>query len=558
MNAKAPRGNAGRRIDFTQSCDSALPVSFPSNILALREYQRSAVEHVLAARERGETRGLVALPTGTGKTVVAAEVLRRLGSRSLVVAHTSVLVNQLRDALSDYLGEPIGLVLDGAVEKMDARIVVGSRQSLTAQRLGVVAESGAFATLVFDEAHHAAEDSTYAAILDALRPNTQDLFVLGLTATPWRESGRMLFERWWFSREIADLIPLGVLSPVRRASVELPLALREVRLTSRGDDHDYSRKRLEPLLLEVAHATARRVAPLVEGLAHIVVFAATVKHAQALAEAFHGAGVSAAPVWGAMRSRDRDDVLRRWRGAEVRALVNVGIVTEGFDEPRISAIVFARPTTSTLFYIQALGRGLRIAPGKDACLVVDCVGLGDLRDARQCTLDAIVPEVAALGGTPPCAQPHGRRVVAAPDGDDSRLWHKIATGAYALPVDNREFIFVVRDASTGLYRAWYVVHNELRERFEPAPFPALLSTLRERLRGRALVFGNRKASWRRLPPTEAQMGALAGIKATLASRAIEEGWKRGRIASTLTTVYARRLAQRLGLLNAEGVEHGAA
>jgi superfamily II DNA or RNA helicase len=515
----------------------------------LRDYQREAVEHVIAARDRGETCGLVALPTGTGKTIIAAEVLRRLDGRALVVAHTAVLVAQLRDALGEYLGEPAGLVLNGEVEAAHERVVVASRQSLNAQRLAAIAEAGPFETLVFDEAHHAAHDSTYAYILSDLRARRPALFVLGLTATPWREAGRMLFERWWFSREISDLIPLGVLAPVRYQTVELPLALREVRLSG-GYDREYRSKALEPRLLDVAEETATRVAPLVAALRHIVVFAVTVKHAQALAEAFERAGVSAAPIWGAMRPCDRDDILRRWRNAEIRALVNVGIVTEGFDEPRISAIVFARPTASTLFYVQALGRGLRTAPGKEECLVVDCVGLGDLRDARQCTLDAIVPEVAALEGLPP-SSPRGRRLVAAPDDDGVRLWHRIAPDAYALALDSRELFFVVRDSATGLYRTSYVANNKVCERFKPAPFAALLSTLRDRLRGRSLVFGNRKASWRRLPPTKAQISALAAIQATWAKRAIEEGWQRGRFASALTTVYARRLAHRLGILNAE-------
>ena len=527
MKAKAPRGNAGRRISLTNFCDSAPSASPPSNVSpALRKYQREAVEHVLAAHDRGETCGLVSLPTGSGKTIIAGEVLRRLNRRALIVAHTSVLVAQLHEALSTYLDERVGLVLDGVIDDAEARVIVASRQSLTSQRLFAIVQSGAFGTLVFDEAHHASEDSTYRAILDALQAWEPKLFVLGLTATPWREAGRMLFERWWFSREISDLIPLGVLAPVRYQTVELPLALREVRLSG-SPESEYRCKALEPRLLDVAQETATHVAPLIGTLRHIVIFAVTVKHAQALAEAFELAGVGAAPIWGAMRPCDRDDILKRWRDAEIRASVNVGIVTEGFDEPRISAIVFARPTASTLFYIQALGRGLRVAPGKLECLVVDCVGLGDLRDARQCTLDSIVPEVAALEGLPP-SSPQGRRLVAAPGDDAVRLWHRIAPDAYALALDSRELFFVVRDAKMGLYRASYVADNEIRERFQPAPFAALLSTLRKRLRGRTLVFGNPKASWRCLPPTERQIGALAATEPTWANRAIEESWQRGR------------------------------
>jgi superfamily II DNA or RNA helicase len=553
MTRKEPRGNAAHGIDFSNGEYSAFPTPYPTHPRLRptpRDYQHAAIEHVLAASDRGETCGLVSLPTGAGKTVVAGEVLRRLGGRALVVAHTSLLVNQLRETFAAYLAEPIGLVLDGSIEYEDARVIFASRQSLTTERIAAIASSAPVETLVFDEAHHAADSSTYAKILDTLRDDDPDLFVLGLTATPWRETGRMLFERWWFSREIADLIPLGVLAPVRHTFVELPLALRNMRTSGRGD-RDYNAKALEPALLQVARETAARVAPLVQNLTHVVVFAATVKHAHALAEALERAGVSAAPIWGAMQPRDRDDAVVRWREGEIQALVNVGIVTEGFDEPRISAIVFARPTASTLFYMQALGRGLRIAPAKHECLVVDCVGLGDLRDARQCTLDAIVPEVAALGQATPPLSRQGRRLIAAPGDDRARLWHKIAPDAYALPVDRNEYLFVVRDPSTGLYRASYAACNAVRERFEPAPFALTLPMLRERLRGRKLVFGKRNAQWRSKRATSEQLRALETISAASARRAIAEGWNRGHVASALTTVYARRLARRLGLLNAE-------
>jgi superfamily II DNA or RNA helicase len=514
----------------------------------LRQYQREAVEHVIAARDRGEMRGLVALPTGAGKTIVAAEVLRWLGCRALVVAHTSVLVAQLREALSGYLDEPVGIVLDGVIQGADARAVVASRQSLTPERLDTITEGGAFETLIFDEAHHAAEDSTYSAILESAEARAPKLFVLGLTATPWRESGRLLFDHWWFSREISDLIPLGVVAPVRHARIELPLSLRDMRLSGRGD---YNAKALEPALLCVAKETAAHVAPLLQDVRHVVIFAVSVKHAQALASAFDRGGLSAAPIWGAMPRDDRDDVLQRWRGGELCALVNVGIVTEGFDEPRIAAIVFARPTASTLFYVQALGRGLRTAPGKTECLVVDCVGLGDLRDARQCTLDGIVPEVATLSTGQSSAPPHpGRRIIAAPSDDGARLWHKVASDAYVLAVDRNEFLFVVRDATTGLYAASYVVRGAVRARFRPGPFAAVLPALREHLRGRKLIFGKRNAQWRSARITPGQLAALGDINAALAECAVAERWNRGRASSEITTIYARRLARRLGLLNA--------
>lgn len=551
MKRKEPRGNAARGIVASKKTSSAIAVPLPTSSAlrpVLRPYQCEAVAAVVAARNRYETRGLVSLPTGAGKSIVAGELLRRLPGRALVVAHTAVLVNQLRDALAAYLGKPVGLVLDGNAEQPDARVVVASRQSLTLKRLAAIAAAQPFETLVFDEAHHATEDSTYSRILDALLARNRNLFVLGLTATPWRESGKkMLFEHWWLSREIPDMIPLGVLAPARHETIELPLNLREVRLSGRGD-RDYNRKILEPSLLAVADQVAQRVAPLVRSMRHVVVFAVTVKHAKALAAALERAGVSAACVWGEMKARDRDDVLKRWRDGAIQALVNVGIVTEGFDEPRISAIVFARPTASTLFYMQALGRGLRIAPGKRECLVIDCVGIGGLRDARQCTLDAIVPEVAALGsGLNASPRNAGRRLVSKPGDDAVCIWLPLSKDAYVMRVNKADRYFVVREPN-GLWLATVVVGNRIAERLAPAPFAVVVEALRERLRGERLVFAKRAAPWRRESATWSQYRTLSRNDRTLAAQAQRERWSRGRVSNAISIFEARREAYRLGIL----------
>lgn len=552
MKSKPRAANAGFKNQVLQASiprPSSIPSESPNDARRpiLREYQREAVEAVLAGLDRGERGGLVSLPTGAGKTVVAARVLASVPGRALVVAHTSVLVCQLREALEAYLREPVGLVLDGSIELADARIVVASRQSLTVKRLAAIAAAQAFEVLVFDEAHHAAEDSMYSRLLDALRACNPWLFVLGLTATPWRESGRMLFERWLFSREIADLVPLGVLAPVRYETIELPLNLRGVRLSGRGDQ-DYNPKTLEPSLLAVGEQTAQRIAPLVRSLGHVVVFAVTVKHAHALAQVLESLDITAAPIWGAMKHRDRDEVLQRWRDSAIQALVNVGIVTEGFDEPRISAIVFARPTASTLFYIQALGRGLRTAPGKRECLVVDCVGLGDLPDARQCTLDAIVPEVAALSsGLSGPSRNAGRRLVSKPDDDAVRIWLPIAQDAYVMRVDKDERYFIVR-GSNGLWHATIIASRRIFENLEPAPFPVVVEALSARLRGKKLVFAKRAAPWRKEPATKLQYRTLSRLDRSLATRAQREGWSRGRVSNAISVFEARYEAYRLGIL----------
>lgn len=513
----------------------------------LRPYQAEAVAHVLAARVRGERSGLVALPTGSGKTTVAAEVIHRLPGRALVVAHTALLGEQLRNAITDHLDEPVGLVAEGNARYGDARAVVALRQSLTAANLDALMAFGPFATLAIDEAHHASADSTYATIRDALRSQNPDLFTLGLTATPWREHGALLFERYWFSREIADMIPLGVLAPVRHARVALPLDLRHTRVKG----GDYATQTIAPKLLRIVDETAARVAPLLHERTHIVAFAVTIGHAQALAAAFERAGVSATHVSGDMKNSTRDDAIARWRSGALRVLVNVGIVTEGFDEPRISAIVFARPTASTLFYVQALGRGLRIAPKKDDVLVIDCVGLGELSDVRQVTLDAIVPEVASLGTVAPVEPEEykGRRLVCGPNDDASHVWKTLAPQVYGLDVGRREWIILRRDGASGLYDATRIDDRGRHlEALGDGPFALIVERVRERLRNTKGVFCARRARWRKEPATLQQLEMLARFDPPLAIQARAERWKRGRVSDSIATTCGRRVAARAGLL----------
>ena len=102
-----------------------------------------------------------------------------------------------------------------------------------------------------------------------------------------------------------------------------------------------------------------------------IAFCASVEHAQHLSEDFQALGIAAAMVDG--KTKDRDQLLARFRSGEIRVLANYGVLTEGFDDPEVACILMARPTTSALVYTQCVGRGLRTAPDKNACTVIDIV-----------------------------------------------------------------------------------------------------------------------------------------------------------------------------------------
>jgi superfamily II DNA or RNA helicase len=383
--------------------------------LHLRDYQLEAVEAVQAAAERGVRRPLVALPTGTGKTVVFSELIRRRGGRALVIAHRDELLEQARDKLRVVDPDLRVGVVQGGRDEHDAPVVVASIQTLSRERrmarlLGRGAQAGLFptdpfTTVVIDEAHHAAAPTYRAAIAQL---GGFDLeggpLVVGVTATPERSDGvglQAVFEEIVYRRELLDMIRAGYLCDIRavRVHVELNLDNLKVRAGDFGDE-ELGRALIESAAPEHAltayqqHAAGRKA----------LIFAPTVEVAQLMAGAFTGAGIASRWVSGETPRDERAATLAAFRAGEVQVLANCMILTEGYDEPSVDCLIMARPTKSRPLYVQMVGRGTRRAPGKADCLVIDL--LGNSRRHQLMT-------VASLAGLDPDDLTAGRTVAAA-------------------------------------------------------------------------------------------------------------------------------------------------
>lgn len=368
----------------------------------LRPYQRDAVEAVIAARRAGVRRQLVCLPTGAGKTVIFSELARLAKRPVLVLAHRRELVEQAREKLEQALRgqRRVGVEQGADVANLDAEVVVASIRSLHEERLARVLAEKRFGLVVYDECHHAPAQDNRRVLetLGAFDPGW-DGTLLGFTATTQRGDRAGLdqvFERIVYQQSLADLIRAEYLVPLRGFRIATAADLRRVSLA--GDDLNLEE------LAEAVDIESRNelVARSIQELARdrrTIAFCVNVKHARHLARCLNAIGLPTGIVHGEMKLEQRRETLAAFRAGALAAITNVGVLTEGFDDPGVSCVAMARPTRSEGLYAQCIGRGTRLAPGKADCLVLDFVDLSELSLIALPSL-AGLPAGLDLEGTP--------------------------------------------------------------------------------------------------------------------------------------------------------------
>ncbi|CAB4151930.1 SSL2 DNA or RNA helicases of superfamily II [uncultured Caudovirales phage] len=353
--------------------------------MELYPYQKDAIDALWAAwRVNPQGVELLVVPTGGGKSLIIAEVIRQITKKHpkfkfLVATHTKEIVSQnareLQGRLMQFgMNEAIGVYSASLSQKTIRRVTFCNVQSVYRK-----ASEFEFDMLILDECHLVSQkdSSMYQQLITSMRDRNRNLKVMGLTATPMRmDQGSLLSEGSTFT-DIAYEIPIrrlideGYLSPlisVAKSAVDIS----NVRMSG----NEYNQHELE-LAFNQDYLIENQCKEIINAAGtrnKWLIFCAGINHANRFATILSGLGVSADYVSGDMPAFDRDLKIDNFKSGKIKALCNVNVLTTGFNVKPIDVVVLARATKSVSLYIQMVGRGTRTSPGKENCLVLDFGG----------------------------------------------------------------------------------------------------------------------------------------------------------------------------------------
>ncbi|WP_434566991.1 DEAD/DEAH box helicase [Vibrio chagasii] len=354
----------------------------------LRPYQADSVKSVIHYFRKHQTPAVLVLPTGAGKSLVIAELARLAKGRVLVLAHVKELVEQNNEKYEGY-GLKGSIFSAGLGRKeTDQQVVFASVQSVVRN---LDSFSNQFSLLVIDECHRVPDEknSSYQKVITHLRENNSGIKVLGLTATPYRlgmgwiyqyhTRGQVRSEEPRFFRDCIFELPIrylldeGFLTPARM--IDAPVLSYDFSQLKPASTGRYKEAELDMVIEQSKRATPQiveQIIHLAQDKLGIMVFAATVRHAQEILGLLPEG--EAAIVIGDTPTLERDQIINDFKERKIKFLVNVSVLTTGFDAPHVDLIAILRPTESISLYQQIVGRGLRLSPGKKECLVLDYAG----------------------------------------------------------------------------------------------------------------------------------------------------------------------------------------
>ncbi len=355
---------------------------------ALRPYQADAVKAVIHYFRRSSDPAVIVLPTGAGKSLVIAELARLAKGNVLVLAHVKELVEQNHAKYESY-GLTGAIFSSGLGRKeTNQRVVFASVQSVVRN---LESFKNQFSLLVIDECHRVPEDkdSSYQKVISHLRELNPGLKVLGLTATPYRlgigwiyqyhtrglirSDTPRFFKDCIFELPIFYLLDEGFLTPAKL--IDAPVLSYDFSQLKPASTGRYKESELDLVIDRYKRATPQIVQQITgqaQSRRGVMIFAATVRHAQEIYSLLPEE--QSALVIGDTPGPERDSIIEQFKQQQIKYLVNVSVLTTGFDAPHVDLIAILRPTESVSLYQQIIGRGLRLSPGKEKCLVLDYAG----------------------------------------------------------------------------------------------------------------------------------------------------------------------------------------
>ena len=292
---------------------------------------------------------------------IAQRFLVRRNERTLILAHREELITQAADKVFAATGIVASIEKARSFADHDAKVVVASIQTLQGERL-LSWPQDHFGLIVVDEAHHVLAESYLKTLAHF------DTRVLGVTATPDRGDRKNLskyFDHLAYETNLLDLIAQKFLSPIVVKSVPIKIDISEVKQTAGDLDSTQLDSAIAPYLKAIAKFIAENCADRKK----IVAFLPLIATSQRFVAECQAAGLSATHVDG--MSKDRKQILADFSAGKFQVISNAMLLTEGWDEPGVDCVVFLRPTKSRALYAQAVGRGTRLAEGKENLLLLD-------------------------------------------------------------------------------------------------------------------------------------------------------------------------------------------
>ena len=351
----------------------------------LRDYQQKALDDLYKWFAKNPTGNpCLVLPTGSGKSHIIAALVKDAvqnysGTRVLMLTHVKELIAQNAEKMREHWqNAPMGIYSASLNKRcLSEPITFAGIQSIVrrAKLLGHID------LIIVDEAHsiNHGDAGNYRKLINELKEINADLRVVGLTASPYRlghgmihEGDDVIFDALIEPIQIETLIDKGYLAPLRSKHTDFEIDVDGVK--KRGGEF------IAGDLERAVDTNDNNVASVKETIRRAsdrkswLVFCTGVAHAQHISELFTSMGVTSACVTGDTPQQERADILQRFKAGEIRALTNMNVLTTGFDYPGIDCLVMLRPTMSPGLYLQMAGRGMRIAPEKDDCIVLDFAG----------------------------------------------------------------------------------------------------------------------------------------------------------------------------------------
>lgn len=365
-------------------------------MLQPRSYQVEAVSSLYQYFSTQNGNPVLALPTGTGKSVIIAMFLQSIyyqfpGQRVMVLTHVKELIQQNYEKLmSLWPAAPAG-VYSAGLNRRDLH------RKITFAGIGSVAKKanlfGHVDIVIIDEAHLVSpnDETMYQAFLNALREVNPYLKVVGLTATPWRLGTGRITDDGIFTDVCFDITGLHAFNRLIAEGYLAPLVPRQTKqmldtegIHMRGGEFVQSELQHAVDKYVITQAALRETLELGFDRKHWLIFASGVEHACHIADMLNDMGIPTVAIHSKMGDAQRDQAILDFKAGKYRAAVNNNVLTTGFDFPAIDLIVVLRPTASTVLWVQMLGRGTRPCEGKENCLVLDFAGntrrLGPIND----------------------------------------------------------------------------------------------------------------------------------------------------------------------------------